>query len=121
VAHKRPYRSRLLGMIADCVMPDLAKPGVNNPFRARLATDTAVRTVVLRTVMPDGRIILTDMTPEQAIDIGLALICRGQEQGNANLRHGNGFIVNEAHRFSDWTVATASRDYDLLKWPKAKA
>lgn len=119
MATKRPWRSRLHANLHENISWTCLKIREGgSKLLPRLATDDFVRVVVLRTVMDDGRLILTEMTPEQAIDLGNRLVGAGQGVGSSNLKQSNGWAVNTAAPDDGWTTGTASHHPKELTWER---
>lgn len=119
MSRKKPWFTRLFPNLYSCLDTSGARVGDNDHgYRPRIATDTHVRFLTLRTHTEDGREVYTPITPEQAIDLGHALVKAGKAMGMANLRHSNGWIVNEAKPGQGWKTGTASLHPDELDWSK---
>lgn len=121
MSRKKPWLTRLFPNLYSCLNTQSVSPGVDGTggwFRPRIATDNHVRVLMLRTHTGDGREVYTPMTPEQAIDLGTAMVKAGKAIGMANLRHGDGWIVNEAKPGDGWRTGTASAHPDEIDWSK---
>lgn len=123
MSRKKPWLTRLFPNLYSCLNTLSVPPstdGTGGWFRPRIATDTHMRVLVLRTLMHDGREVHTPMTPEQAIDLGNAMVKAGKAIGTANLRHSDGWIVNEAKPGEGWRTGTASLHPDEIDWSKTR-
>lgn len=120
MSRKKPWLTRLFTNLYSCLETSGARPGTPGAFGwlPRIATNTHIRFLVLRTHTEDGREVRTPMTPEQAIDLGNALVKAGKAMGMANLRNSDGWIVNEAKPGQGWKTGTASLHPDELDWSK---
>lgn len=117
MARKRPWFTRLFTNLYDNIETTCLTPGQDGTnFLPRLGTCRFIRVVTLRTRTDDDRVILTHMTPEQAIDLGTALVKAGKAQGAICLEQGGeGYAVNTATTRDGWTTATASTVPNLLE------
>jgi len=120
MSRKKPWLTRLFPNLYSCLETSGAAPGTPGAYgwRPRIATHTHIRFLVLRTRTEDGREVRTPMTPEQAIDLGNALVKAGKAMGMANLRQTDGWIVNEAKPGHGWRTGTASLTPDEIDWNK---
>lgn len=118
MTRKRPWLTRLFPNLYSCLETSGGTPGIYG-WRARIATSNHVRFLVLKTIAHDQREVHTPMTPEQAIDLGNALVKAGKALGMANLRDADGWIVNEAKPGNGWRTGTASNHPDEIDWSKS--
>lgn len=120
MSRKKPWLTRLFPNLYACLETSGARPGTPEAhgWLPRIATATHIRFLLLKTHTEDGREVHTPMTPEQAIDLGHALIKAGKAQGLANLRNADGWIVNTAEPGQGWRTATASVRPDEFDWSK---
>jgi len=80
-------------------------------FLPRLGSTDFVRVITLRTRTAEGRLVKTHMTPEQAYDLGHALMRAAGEAGAASIRDGGkGFAVNHDKPRDGWKTATIVGD-----------
>lgn len=119
MTRKKPWLTRLFPNLYSCLETSGGPPGTFG-WRPRIATSNHVRFLVLKTITHDDREVRTPMTPEQAIDLGTALVRAGKALGMANLRNSDGWIVNEAQPGEGWHTATASNHPDELDWSKPR-
>lgn len=78
-------------------------------FLPRLGGCDFVRVITLRSHTDEGRLIKTHMTPEQAYDLGRALMKAAQASGNASLADdGSGFAVCKADPRKGWRTLTVT-------------
>lgn len=110
MAHKRPWLTRLFPNLYDNIETTCLAPGQDGTgLLPRLASCRFIRVVTLRTRMDDGRVILTHLTPEQAYDLGTALVQAGSAQGRLSvIQDGKGFAVNTAQPNHGWSTATVT-------------
>lgn len=120
MSQKKPWLTRLFPNLYSNLETSGARPGTPEAhgWLPRIATDTHIRFLVLKTHTEDGREVRTPMTPEQAIDLGNALLKAGKGLGSANLRQSGGWIVNEAKPGHGWRTGTASLHPDEIDWSK---
>lgn len=119
MTRKQPWITRLYDNLYSCLETSGANPREDHErlgFLPRIGTDTHVRFLVLRTRAADGREVRTPMTPEQAMDLGAALVMAGKAMGMANLRTSSGWIVNTAKPGEGWKTGTASHTPNFLDW-----
>lgn len=117
MSQKKPWLTRLLPNLYANLDTSGGPPGTHGWF-PRIATNTHIRFLVLNTRTDDGRPVHTPLTPEQAIDLGNALVKAGKAMGMANLRQADGWIVNEAKPGHGWRTGTASLHPDEIDWSK---
>lgn len=106
---KRPWFTRLFTRLNDNIDTTCLTPGQDGTgFLPRLGNCRFIRVVTLRTHTDDNRVLLTHMTPEQAIDLGNALVDAGKAQGMLCLEQGgDGYAVNTSRVEDGWTTGTA--------------
>jgi len=80
-------------------------------FLPRLGNTDFVRVITLRTRTDEGRLVKTHMTPEQAYDLGHALMRAAGAAGAASVSDaGKGFAVNRDKPRDGWKTATIVGD-----------
>lgn len=119
MSRKRPWFTRLLPNLYENIETTCLAPGQDSTgFLPRLGTCRFIRVLTLRTRTDDDRIVLTHMTPEQAYDLGRALMKAAAAQGAMSIaQDGEGFAVNTARPGHGWSTATITGSTrDELTW-----
>lgn len=80
-------------------------------FLPRLGHDPLVRLVTLRlSAGHEDRALILELTPEEAMDIGTALVREAQKVAAVNMDQGNGWALNPREEGDGWHTATATAD-----------